>query len=55
MPPTDQPEISRNRQASLALDLAPLLGVLKTRPQPLAEQLAELHVPPAFKDWCLKS
>lgn len=52
---TDQPEISRNRQACLALDLAPLLGVLKTRPQTLAEQLAELHVPPACQDWCLKS
>ncbi len=50
----DQPEASRSRQACLALDLAPLLGTLKTRPQTLAEQLAELQVPPLCRDWYSK-
>jgi dTDP-4-dehydrorhamnose reductase len=33
------------RQADLSLDLAPLSGLLRTRPQTLAEALAELKVP----------
>lgn len=45
------PEAARRRPACLALDLAPLAGKLKTRPQPLAEQLAELHVPPPVRAW----
>lgn len=47
----EQPEASRKRQARLALDLAPLAGTLKTRPQTLAEQLAELHVPAPYRAW----
>jgi dTDP-4-dehydrorhamnose reductase len=47
----ERPEIAAGRQACLALDLAPLVGKLKTRPQSLAEQLAELHVPPAARAW----
>ena len=51
----DQSEASRSRQACLALDLAPLIGELKTRPQTLAEQFAELQVPSACPEWYLKS
>ena len=47
----ENPEAARKRQACLALELAPLAGVLKTRPQTMAEQLAELSVPPPFRDW----
>jgi dTDP-4-dehydrorhamnose reductase len=47
----DHPAIARKRQACLALDLAPLPGKLKTRPQAFAEQLEELKVPPAQRDW----
>lgn len=47
----DVPDIARKRQACLALDLAPLAGRLKTRPQTMAEQLAELNVPPACREW----
>jgi dTDP-4-dehydrorhamnose reductase len=50
-----QPEASRNRQGCLALDLAPLIGALKTRPQTLAEQLAELQVPSVCQSWYLQS
>lgn len=39
------------RQAALALAIAPLAGKLKTRPQPFAEQLDGLHVPPPCRDW----
>lgn len=45
------PEVSRKRQPCLALDLAPLAGKLKTRPQSFAAQLEELTVPPACRDW----
>jgi dTDP-4-dehydrorhamnose reductase len=47
----ERPEIAKGRQACLALDLAPLAGKLKTRPQTLAQQLEELHVPPAARAW----
>lgn len=50
----DHPEAQRKRQACLALDLAPLSGILKTRPQSLAEQLPSLHVPPRCRDWYFK-
>ncbi|HVS53068.1 MAG TPA: SDR family oxidoreductase [Opitutaceae bacterium] len=45
------PGASEKRQACLALDIAPLAGKLKTRPQTLAAQLAELRVPPPCRAW----
>lgn len=48
---SDTPEVSPQRQPSLALNLAPLVGRLKTRPQTLAEQLASLPVPALSRDW----
>jgi dTDP-4-dehydrorhamnose reductase len=48
------PEIARKRQACLALEIAPLAGKLKTRPQTIADQLAELNVPPLARDWYFK-
>lgn len=39
------------RQADLALDLQPLVGKLKTRPQPFSLQLESLIVPKPFRDW----
>jgi len=39
------------RQADLALDLQPLVGKLKTRPQPFALQLEPLIVPKPFREW----
>jgi dTDP-4-dehydrorhamnose reductase len=47
------PDVARKRQASLPLDISPLAGKLKTRPQTITEQLAELNVPPPFRDWYL--
>jgi dTDP-4-dehydrorhamnose reductase len=47
----DAPDAAAKRQACLALDLAPLVGKLKTRPQTIAEQLAELAVPMPCRDW----
>ncbi len=47
----DTPEVARRRQPCLALDLHPLAGTLKTRPQPLAEQLDEMIVPPPVRAW----
>jgi len=47
----DVPEAARKRQACLALDLAPLVGKLKTRPQTIAEQLGGLKVPPPLRAW----
>lgn len=47
----DTPEIAQGRQACLALDLAPLAGALRTKPQGLADQLATLQVPPALQAW----
>ncbi len=48
---SDAPDALGKRQACLALDLAPLLGKLKTRAQTIAEQLPELHVPPPCREW----
>jgi dTDP-4-dehydrorhamnose reductase len=48
---TEMPEAVAKRQACLALDLAPLPGKLKTRPQTIAEQLAELTVPLPCRAW----
>ena len=45
------PEVARKRQACLALNLAPLAGKLKTRPQTIAEQLEELKVPGPVREW----
>ncbi len=45
------PEVARKRQACLALNLAPLAGKLKTRPQTIAEQLKELNVPVPVREW----
>jgi dTDP-4-dehydrorhamnose reductase len=47
------PEVARKRQACLALDLSPLPGLLKTRPQTIAEQLEELQVPVPCREWYL--
>lgn len=47
----DVPAAAKKRQPSLALEIAPLAGKLKTRPQSLAEQLAELKVPPPVRGW----
>ena len=46
----NHPEHSR-RQENLALDLQPLAGRLKTRPQPFSEQLESLIVPKQFRVW----
>ena len=50
---TDLPEIARKRQACLALDISPLAGKLKTRPQTIREQLEELTVPKPCREWYL--
>jgi dTDP-4-dehydrorhamnose reductase len=42
---------AQKRQACLALDLTPLVGVLKIRPQTIAEQLAGLRVPQILGEW----
>lgn len=47
----ETPAAARKRQACLALDLAPLRGLLKTQPQTIEAQLAELHVPAPSRDW----
>lgn len=47
----DVADAARKRQACLALDISPLAGKLKTRPQTIADQLAELHVPPPVRTW----
>jgi len=50
----DLPELARKRPACLGLALNPLLGILKTRPQSIAEQLVELKVPPPVREWYLR-
>lgn len=50
----ETPGAAQRRQACLALDLAPLAGKLKTRPQTIAEQLEELKVPPPAREWYFK-
>lgn len=47
----DTPDVARRRPACLALDLQPLAGRLKTQPQSLGDQLAELVIPPAARPW----
>lgn len=47
------PDVARKRQACLALDISPLAGKLKTRPQTIAEQLEELKVPVPCREWYL--
>lgn len=48
------PEIAPGRQPCLALEIAPLAGKLKTRPQSIAEQLAGLKVPAPCREWYLR-
>ena len=45
------PDAARKRQASLALDITPLKGKLKTQPQTIAAQLEELNVPEPVRKW----
>lgn len=40
-----------SRPANLSFDLKPLAGLLKTRVQPLDEQLESLRVPPHAREW----
>jgi dTDP-4-dehydrorhamnose reductase len=47
----DVPGIVGKRQPCLALALEPLANELRTRPQTIAEQLAELTVPAACRVW----
>lgn len=47
----ETPDAARRRQACLALNLDPLPAKLKTRPQTIAEQLAELKVPAPVREW----
>jgi dTDP-4-dehydrorhamnose reductase len=49
----ETPDAAKRRQASLALDITPLAGKLKTRPQSIAEQLDGLKVPPPCREWYL--
>lgn len=48
------PEVAKKRQPTLALEIAPLAGKLKTRPQTVADQLAEFKVPAPVRDWYFK-
>jgi len=50
----ETPEAAKKRQACLALEITPLAGKLKTRPQSIAEQLGGLKVPPPCREWYLK-
>jgi len=47
----DTPAISAKRPANLALDLAPLDRVLRTKPQTVEAALGQLAVPEAFREW----
>lgn len=47
----ETPEAARRRHPCLALNLAPLTGTLKTRPQSIAEQLEGMIVPPPVRPW----
>ena len=49
----ETPEAAKKRQACLALDISPLVGKLKTRPQTVAEQVEGLKVPPPVREWYL--
>lgn len=46
----DDPRFA-HRQGDLSLDLQPLAGKLKTRPQSLSEQLDALVVPKPYRNW----
>lgn len=48
------PEVARKRQPCLALNISPLAAQLKTRPQSVGEQLAELNVPVPCREWYLR-
>lgn len=48
---SEAPVAARRRQPSLPLEIAPLAGRLKTRPQSIAEQLEELTVPAPARAW----
>ena len=50
----ETPEAAKRRPPSLGLDIAPLAGKLKTRPQSITEQLEALKVPPPCREWFLK-
>lgn len=50
----DTPGVTKKRQPCLALDIAPLVGKLKTRPQTIAEQLEGMKVPPPVREWYFK-
>lgn len=47
----ETPEVATKRQACLALDISPLAGKLKTRPQNVAEQVEGLKVPVPVRAW----
>lgn len=47
------PELARRRQACLKLAVGPLAAKLKTKPQPISEQLAELKIPAPVRAWYL--
>ena len=49
----EQTEAARRRPARLELDLRPLAGKLRTRPEALAAALEELRVPVAARTWYL--
>ena len=51
----DVSDMARTRQACLALDVSPLAGKLKTRPETIAEQLESLHVPAPSRAWYFKA
>lgn len=45
------PDVAKKRPGRLALDLAPLPGVLKTKPESVADQLAKMKISPAVQAW----
>ncbi len=47
----DDPAAAAVRQADLRLDLAPLDSALAVKPETFAEQLAQMTVPDALRDW----
>jgi dTDP-4-dehydrorhamnose reductase len=49
----ETPEAAKKRQPCLALDISPLAGKLKTRPQNVAEQVEGLKVPGPVRAWYL--
>lgn len=49
----ETPDAAKQRQACLALDISPLAGKLKTRPQAVAEQVEGLKVPVPVREWYL--